>query len=52
MIALGKGRKVDIGDHFKKLNELKNADRNAVESALLQDKDKHRRQKKAPNAKE
>jgi len=23
MIALGKGRKVDIGDHFKKLNELK-----------------------------
>lgn len=23
MIALGKGRKVDIGDHFKRLNELK-----------------------------
>lgn len=59
MIALGKGRKVDIGDHFKKLNELKHASANkdpgsVVESALLAeqlDKERHRR-KKAPSAKE
>ena len=52
MIALGKGRKVDIGDHFKKINELKQNSagkdaliENPVLAAQNLEKDKHRRKK-------
>lgn len=53
MIALGKGRKVDIGDHFKRLNELKQGTAGKVakdvESALqAQQLEERRRRKKAP----
>jgi hypothetical protein len=58
MIALGKGRKVEIGDHFKKLNELKHANADnknkdsVIENALLaQHLDKRLRKKAADTTK-
>ena len=57
MIALGKGRKVEIGDHFRKLNELKSANAgnknkdSVIENALLAQHLDKRLRKKAPETK-